>query len=143
MALKKSSSSMAELLERVLHKGIVIDGWARVSVAGIDLVGVEGRVVVASLATYAKRSKTIDRALGRKAHDARTMRHPPLISKSGMPSEEPAPANMAVESRPGLCPVCRKEGRRQELVLVTVQTSGETRATARCSVCGWQRTYAE
>jgi hypothetical protein len=36
----------------VLDKGIVIDGWARMSVAGIDLIGVDMHVVVASIDTY-------------------------------------------------------------------------------------------
>jgi len=40
------------VLERVLDKGIVIDAWMRVSVAGIDLITVEARVVVASIDTY-------------------------------------------------------------------------------------------
>jgi gas vesicle protein GvpA/GvpJ/GvpM family len=142
MALRKSSGSMAELLDRVLDKGIVIDGWMSVSLAGIDLVGVKGRVVVASLATYSKRSKTIDWALGRERRAVRVMTDSSSIAKPRTPREQRAPAKTAVDS-PGLCPLCHEEGRRQELVLVTVRTSAEARATARCSVCGWQRTYAE
>ena len=45
-------SSLIEVLDRVLDKGIVIDAWVRVSLVGIDLVTVEARVVVASIATY-------------------------------------------------------------------------------------------
>ena len=44
--------TLIDVLDRVLDKGIVIDGWARMSVAGIDLVGVDTRVVVASIETY-------------------------------------------------------------------------------------------
>src|SRR5919106_840058 len=44
--------SVSEILERVLDKGIVIDASVRVSVAGIDLMTVDARVVVASLQTY-------------------------------------------------------------------------------------------
>src|SRR3989442_4696044 len=47
-----SSSSFIEVLDRVLDKGVVIDGWGRVSVAGIDLIHIEGWVVVASIETY-------------------------------------------------------------------------------------------
>ena len=43
---------VSEILERVLDKGIVIDASVRVAVAGIDLVTVDARVVVASLQTY-------------------------------------------------------------------------------------------
>jgi hypothetical protein len=45
-------ASFVDVLDRVLDKGIVIDGWARVSLAGIDLIGVDGWVVVASIQTY-------------------------------------------------------------------------------------------
>ena len=45
-------ASLIDVLDRVLDKGIVIDAWVRVSLAGIDLVTVEARVVVASIATY-------------------------------------------------------------------------------------------
>jgi hypothetical protein len=41
-----------------------------------------------------------------------------------------------------LCPRCGKRGRRQALVLVTVQTDTETRVSSRCSACQWQRTTA-
>ena len=41
-----------DVLDRVLDKGIVIDVWGRVSVAGIDLIGLEMKVVVASIETY-------------------------------------------------------------------------------------------
>ncbi len=46
------AASLTEVLDRVLDKGIVIDAWVRVSVVGIELVTVEARVVVASIATY-------------------------------------------------------------------------------------------
>ena len=47
-----STSNLVDVLDRVLDKGIVIDAWVRVSLAGIELVTVEARVVVASIATY-------------------------------------------------------------------------------------------
>ena len=54
MALERTStsSSLVEVLDRVLDKGIVIDAWVRVSLVGVDLITVEARVVVASIATY-------------------------------------------------------------------------------------------
>jgi len=42
------------VLDRVLDKGIVIDARLRVALAGVDLVGIDARVVVASLETYRK-----------------------------------------------------------------------------------------
>jgi hypothetical protein len=47
-----AGDSIIDVLDRVLDKGIVIDGWLRVSLAGLDLVEIEGRVVVASIDTY-------------------------------------------------------------------------------------------
>ncbi len=43
---------LLDVLDRVLDKGIVIDGWGRVSVAGIDLIAIDAWVVVASIHTY-------------------------------------------------------------------------------------------
>jgi hypothetical protein len=48
-----------DVLDRVLDKGIVVDAWIRVSLAGIDLVTLDGRAVVASLDTYLKFAETI------------------------------------------------------------------------------------
>ena len=45
-------TSLVDVLDRVLDKGIVIDAWVRVSLVGIDLITVEARVVVASIDTY-------------------------------------------------------------------------------------------
>ena len=45
-------SSLAEVLDRILDKGIVVDVWARVSLVGIEILTVEARVVVAAVDTY-------------------------------------------------------------------------------------------
>jgi len=45
-------SSLAEILDRVLDKGIVVDLWARASVVGIEILTIEARVVVASVDTF-------------------------------------------------------------------------------------------
>lgn len=45
-------ASLIDVLDRVLDKGIMIDSWARVSFAGIDLMTVEVRAVVTSIDTY-------------------------------------------------------------------------------------------
>ena len=56
MAVERVSggSSLIDVLDRVLDKGIVIDVWVRISLVGIDLITVEARVVVASIDTYLK-----------------------------------------------------------------------------------------
>jgi gas vesicle structural protein len=56
MAVERVSggSSLIDVLDRVLDKGIVIDAWARISLVGIDLITAEARIVVASIDTYLK-----------------------------------------------------------------------------------------
>ena len=55
-------ASVAEVLDRVLDRGIVIDAWLRVSLIGITLIDVDARVVVASISTYVRESDAIARA---------------------------------------------------------------------------------
>lgn len=52
MSARPSSESLAEVLDRILDKGIVIDVWARVSVVGIEILTVEARIVAASVDTF-------------------------------------------------------------------------------------------
>ena len=54
MAVEKAigSSSLVEVIDRILDKGVVIDAWVRVSLVGIELLAIEARVVVASVETY-------------------------------------------------------------------------------------------
>ena len=65
MPVERSSggSSLIDVLDRVLDKGIVIDAWVRVSLVGIDLITVEARVVVASIETYLKYSEAVGASL--------------------------------------------------------------------------------
>jgi hypothetical protein len=44
--------TLIDVLDRVLDKGIVISAWGRLSVVGLELVGMEMRVVVASIETH-------------------------------------------------------------------------------------------
>ena len=64
MAVERAAggTSLIDVLDRVLDKGIVIDAWVRVSLVGIDLITVEARVVVASIDTYLKYSEAVGQA---------------------------------------------------------------------------------
>ena len=53
------SEGLADILERVLDKGVVIDAWVRISLVGIELLAIEARVVVASVETYLKYAEAI------------------------------------------------------------------------------------
>ena len=61
MAVEKSvpGASLAEVLDRVLDKGLVIDAWVRVSLVGIEFLGIEARIVIASVETYLKYAEAI------------------------------------------------------------------------------------
>ncbi|MFD1512534.1 gas vesicle protein GvpA [Halomarina rubra] len=59
------SSSLADALDRILDKGIVIDVWARISIIGLELITIEARIVVASVDTfihYAEEITTLEQA---------------------------------------------------------------------------------
>ena len=74
-------TSLIDVLDRVLDKGIVIDAWVRVSLVGIDLITVEARVVVASIDTYLKYSEAVGQvATVSKPSRPRAGRAPPRRS---------------------------------------------------------------
>jgi len=52
-------SSLVEVVDRVLDKGVVVDAWVRVSLVGIELVTIEARVVIASVDTYLRYAQAI------------------------------------------------------------------------------------
>jgi len=58
----QGGSSLVDVIDRVLDKGIVIDAWVRVSLVGIELVSVEARVVIASVDTYIRYADAISNA---------------------------------------------------------------------------------
>ena len=54
MAVERApgGSSLIDVLDRIMDKGIVVDAWVRISMVGIDLVTVGARVEVASIDTW-------------------------------------------------------------------------------------------
>jgi hypothetical protein len=83
-------TSLIDVLDRVLDKGIVIDAWVRVSLVGIDLITVEARVVVASIDTYLKYSEAVGQAT--------PVSRPPVETKA---YEEIAAENAALRAQLG------------------------------------------
>lgn len=61
MAVEKTigSTSLAEVVDRILDKGIVVDAWVRISLVGIELLAIEARVVVASVDTWLKYAEAV------------------------------------------------------------------------------------
>ena len=54
-------SSLADVLDVVLDKGIVIDAYIRVAVVGIELLTVDARIVIASVDTYLRFAEAVSR----------------------------------------------------------------------------------
>jgi len=61
MAVEKAiaSSSLVEVVDRILDKGIVIDAWVRISLVGIELLAIEARIVIASVETFLKYAEAV------------------------------------------------------------------------------------
>ena len=61
MAVEKAiaSSSLVEVVDRILDKGVVIDAWVRISLVGIELLAIEARVTVASVETFLKYAEAV------------------------------------------------------------------------------------
>jgi hypothetical protein len=53
------ASSLAEVIDRILDRGIVIDAFVRVSLVGIELLAIEARVVIASVDTWLKYAEAV------------------------------------------------------------------------------------
>jgi hypothetical protein len=45
-------SGLADVIDRILEKGLVLDVWARVCLLGLEFLTIEARVVLASVETW-------------------------------------------------------------------------------------------
>jgi gas vesicle structural protein len=56
-----SSSSLADVVELILDRGLVIDVFVRVSLVGIEILTIDARIVVASVDTYLRFAEATNR----------------------------------------------------------------------------------
>ena len=56
-----SPSGLADVLDLILDKGLVIDAYVRVSVIGIELLTIDARIVIASIDTYLRFAEAVNR----------------------------------------------------------------------------------
>jgi gas vesicle structural protein len=56
-----SPSGLADVLDLILDKGLVIDAYVRVSVIGIEVLTIDARIVVASVDTYLRFAEAVNR----------------------------------------------------------------------------------
>jgi gas vesicle structural protein len=54
-------SGLAEVLDVILDKGIVIDVFVRVALVGIELLTIDARIVIASVDTYLRFAEAVNR----------------------------------------------------------------------------------
>lgn len=52
-------SNLAEVIDRILDRGVVIDAFLRVTLVGIELLAIEARVVIASVDTWLKYAEAV------------------------------------------------------------------------------------
>jgi len=58
---RPSPSGLADVIEVILDKGLVIDVYVRVSLVGIELLTIDARVVIASVDTYLRFAEATNR----------------------------------------------------------------------------------
>src|SRR5689334_14175952 len=75
------SSGLADVLEILLDRGLVIDAYVRVSLVGIELLTVDLRVVIASVDTYLRFAEAVNRLDLRQVDDSKSV--PDLFEKGG------------------------------------------------------------
>ena len=58
---RPAPSGLADVVETILDKGIVIDAYVRVSLVGIELLTIDARIVIASVDTYLRFAEATNR----------------------------------------------------------------------------------
>jgi len=101
MALERSTggTSLIDVLDRVLDKGIVVDAWVRISLVGIDLITVEARIVIASIDTYLKYAEAVGLTPAVSRPAMSTWRA--LICFRGLPMTQTFPAE-EIDTKPAI-----------------------------------------
>jgi gas vesicle structural protein len=60
-AARPSATGLADVIDSILDKGLVIDAYVRVSLVGIELLTIDARIVVASVDTYLRFAEAVNR----------------------------------------------------------------------------------
>jgi gas vesicle structural protein len=55
------SGVLADVIDTILDKGLVVDAYVRLSLVGIELVTIDARIVVASVDTYLRFAEAVNR----------------------------------------------------------------------------------
>jgi hypothetical protein len=129
MAVERApgGTSLIDVLDRVLDKGIVIDAWVRVSLVGIDLITVEARVVVASIDTYLKYSEAVGQVSPVSRPAAELSSHQEMVAENAALRAELAASK---SSRAELVAAAKKNTRAARAVALTKRSRVPRRRTA-------------
>jgi gas vesicle structural protein len=65
-----SPSGLADVLELILDRGLVVDAYVRVSLIGIEIATIDARIVVASVDTYLRFAEAVERIDLAATHDS-------------------------------------------------------------------------
>lgn len=60
-ATRPNPSGLADVIDTILDKGLVIDIYVRVSLVGIELLTIDARIVIASVDTYLRFAEAVNR----------------------------------------------------------------------------------
>ena len=96
---RPAPSGLADVIEIILDKGIVIDAYVRVSLVGIELLTFDARIVVASVDTYLRFAEATNRL---DLHERGGKALPEIVEEGGGRSD-----------RGGRQPCRREEGGRR------------------------------
>ena len=58
---RPAPSSLADVIDTILDKGLVIDVYVRVSLVGIEILTIDARIVIASVDTYLRFAQAVNR----------------------------------------------------------------------------------
>src|SRR5215210_2112218 len=67
---RPASSGLADVIDVILDKGLVIDAYVRVSLIGIEIVTIDARIVIASVDTYLRFAEAVNRLDLQQADDS-------------------------------------------------------------------------
>jgi gas vesicle structural protein len=90
----RDEAGLIDVFDRVLDKGVVIDAHVRIAIAGVELIAVDARVVVASFQTYLTHADALayTDSAARPHHLGPGMIGPPAEPRIEPPTQPPLPA---------------------------------------------------
>jgi len=91
---RPSPSGLADVIDLILDKGLVIDAYVRVSLVGIELLTIDARIVVASVDTYLRFAEAVNRLDLRQQDDSESV---PELMESAVSGASSSKTKGAIE----------------------------------------------